>query len=198
MSMDNEEEFDKLRLTEWIIRYEEGTISEENYYRLFQALVDTGMAWELQGSYGRQAALMIEEGILLPPERLNRSESKLEPIVAKPKKRGGRKSQKQVGALVRMPRRNVEGLGIIISRMEDVTWSKMSMLERNIVLENMRNKGEVGWGVLDSDSHKNFVLVKWFSAPSDYTTHATRTEKQWYPDKWVSVVSPVVKLPKVY
>jgi len=44
-----------------IIRYENGQLSEGDTLGLFQELVDTGMAWELQGSYGRMANHLIEE-----------------------------------------------------------------------------------------------------------------------------------------
>ena len=38
--------------------------SEEQVIEAWQHLVDTGLAWQLQGFFGRQAAAMIEEGIL--------------------------------------------------------------------------------------------------------------------------------------
>ena len=45
-----------------IIKYEEGNMSREEEIKFFQHLVDTGLAWQLQGHYGRQAAAWIEEG----------------------------------------------------------------------------------------------------------------------------------------
>lgn len=46
-----------------IIAYEEGTLSEEKTIELFQHLIDTGLAWRLQGHYGRTAVALIEAGI---------------------------------------------------------------------------------------------------------------------------------------
>ena len=45
-----------------IIAYESGELEHEEVVELFQALIDTGLAWTLQGSYGRQAAAFIEKG----------------------------------------------------------------------------------------------------------------------------------------
>ena len=50
-------------LTGAIIAYETGTIeTEEELLQLFQHLVDTGLAWSLQGHYGRTAVALIEAG----------------------------------------------------------------------------------------------------------------------------------------
>ena len=35
----------------------------------WQLLIDTGLAWQLQGSYGRNAQALIENGICNAPER---------------------------------------------------------------------------------------------------------------------------------
>jgi len=50
-----------------IIRYEEGELEEAEVLGLFQRLVDNGMAWKLQGSYGRTAAALIEQGLIEEP-----------------------------------------------------------------------------------------------------------------------------------
>jgi len=41
--------------------FEEG--SEEEILAAWQHLIDTGLAWSLQGSFGRQARALIEEGL---------------------------------------------------------------------------------------------------------------------------------------
>ena len=45
-----------------IIAYENGGMSEEEVISLFQELIDTGLAWKLQGHYGRIAKSLIESG----------------------------------------------------------------------------------------------------------------------------------------
>ncbi len=49
---------------ESIIAYENGELDEEETLEFFQSLVDSGMAWQLQGSYGRTAAHLIEQGLI--------------------------------------------------------------------------------------------------------------------------------------
>ena len=48
-----------------ILAYEGGDISGEDYLKLFSNLIETGLAWELQGSiYGRPARDLIEGGLI--------------------------------------------------------------------------------------------------------------------------------------
>jgi len=45
-----------------MIAWEQGELNDEETAELFQHLVDTGLAWQLQGVYGRTARDLIEAG----------------------------------------------------------------------------------------------------------------------------------------
>ncbi len=50
-------------LADRIIAYESGAMeTEEEVIALFQELIDSGLAWTLQGSYGRMAQSLIQAG----------------------------------------------------------------------------------------------------------------------------------------
>jgi len=49
-----------------IIAYENGEMDDDEIIEFFQDLVDSGVVWQLQGSYGRMAARLIEEGLVTP------------------------------------------------------------------------------------------------------------------------------------
>lgn len=53
-------------LIEGIIAYEEGRLDEDRTVELFQKLIDTGLAWSLQGHYGRTATDLIQSGACQP------------------------------------------------------------------------------------------------------------------------------------
>ena len=42
--------------------FEDGTLDREEIIDGFQHLIDSGLAWQLQGHYGRMAARLIEAG----------------------------------------------------------------------------------------------------------------------------------------
>ena len=45
--------------------------SDEERIRAWQHLIDTGLAWQLQGSFGRTAMNLIESGICSPPKPMS-------------------------------------------------------------------------------------------------------------------------------
>ena len=57
-------EAEKYDLVGNIMAFEDGSLDEEATLALFQHLVDTGLAWSLQGSYGRAAQRLIDAGLV--------------------------------------------------------------------------------------------------------------------------------------
>jgi hypothetical protein len=47
-----------------IVEYESGEMGQAEMVQFFQEIVNSGMAWELQGSYGRTAMNLIEAGLV--------------------------------------------------------------------------------------------------------------------------------------
>ena len=45
-----------------IIAYEQGDLSHDETIELFQSLINSGLAWQLQGHYGRTATALIDAG----------------------------------------------------------------------------------------------------------------------------------------
>ena len=50
-----------------IIEYENGELDEQETVKFFQDLIDTGLAWTLQGHYGRTARALIDAGHCTAP-----------------------------------------------------------------------------------------------------------------------------------
>lgn len=51
----------------FIMAYEGGDLDDDAMIDGFQHLVDSGLAWQLQGHYGRTAAALIEAGKVTDP-----------------------------------------------------------------------------------------------------------------------------------
>jgi len=53
-----------------IMDYENGDMDFERICKFFQELINTGMAWRLQGHYGRMANELIMDGWCSPREKV--------------------------------------------------------------------------------------------------------------------------------
>ena len=47
---------------DWIMKYEDGQLDDEEIIEGFQQMIDDGTVWQLQGCYGRMAVRLIEAG----------------------------------------------------------------------------------------------------------------------------------------
>ena len=52
-----------------IMAFESGEMSEAEMIKMFQAMVNTGQVWGLQGSYGRTAHSLLEAGLIKYPKK---------------------------------------------------------------------------------------------------------------------------------
>lgn len=57
---ENAEPYD---VTGAIIAFEQGELDDDATVEMFQNLIDTGLVWKLQGSYGRGAEVLIAQGL---------------------------------------------------------------------------------------------------------------------------------------
>jgi hypothetical protein len=55
---------ERFDLTGQIIAYESSELDDDETLALFQHLVTTGLAWSLQGHYGRTAAELLQRGLI--------------------------------------------------------------------------------------------------------------------------------------
>ena len=60
-SIPEDKPFDSLA---FIMAYESGELSDDKIIAGFQELVNSGLAWSLQGSYGRMARALIDAGYI--------------------------------------------------------------------------------------------------------------------------------------
>lgn len=56
---------DATSVTGYIIDYEAGNLGDNGIVKLFQYLLDSGLAWTLQGSYGRTTMDLLNGGYLI-------------------------------------------------------------------------------------------------------------------------------------
>ena len=63
-------------LVDKIMRWEAGQMSDVEMVKFFGQLVKSGMAWKLQGMYGRQAASLIEAGLIDSKGKVNKKKLK--------------------------------------------------------------------------------------------------------------------------
>lgn len=65
--------------TDAIIAYENDKLNDEETLDLFQKLVDSGLAWQLQGSYGRMAQRFLDAGLIHHKDSLSIAKEILAP-----------------------------------------------------------------------------------------------------------------------
>ncbi len=65
-----------MKTVDMIIAYETGELEAEDTLKLFARLVKNGQAWSLQGSYGRTAQSLIDEGYISKEGKILKKEDK--------------------------------------------------------------------------------------------------------------------------
>ena len=103
----------------------------------------------------------------------------------------GRKSTKQVGALVECHRRKVKGLGIILDRVSKQDTVALPDSDSYDHYNRQFRGGQWGWECRNAKPSDTFVLVQWFKKPSEYSDVPSRyaKEKIWMPIAYLRVVS---------
>ena len=69
MLLEEHKELNGKQMINDIIAYESGEMQDEDIIDFFQRLIDSVMAWSLQGSYGRMAMRLVEDGLCTLPEK---------------------------------------------------------------------------------------------------------------------------------
>jgi hypothetical protein len=103
----------------------------------------------------------------------------------------GRKSTKQVGALVECHRRKVRGLGIILDKVGKSDTVALPVTEPHNYATRQFRGGQWGWECRSAKPTETFVLVEWFKKPSEYSddSYSHGARKIWLPIAYLRVVS---------
>jgi hypothetical protein len=59
---DDVQEKKEFNVVDFVIAYEGDHLNDEEIIKGFQQLIDSGLAWQLQGHYGRAAMSLIKDG----------------------------------------------------------------------------------------------------------------------------------------
>ena len=73
----------KMDMVDKIMAWESGNLGTQETVEFFSELIKNGMAWKLQGCYGRAAMRMIEAGVLDKDGNIN--QDRLDEVVAESK-----------------------------------------------------------------------------------------------------------------
>lgn len=58
-----------MQLVDLLMKFENGEMNDQEIVDCFQELIDSGLAWELQGMYGRTAKALIDGGYIIPENK---------------------------------------------------------------------------------------------------------------------------------